>query len=95
MLGKQGWKLLTDSNALVSRIYKAKYFPMEDFFSAAKGSNPSYIWQRIRSTQRLLERGYRWRLGNGVLAGQWGVGQCLKRPVDSARGRLSGGNTLE
>ncbi|CAN0918167.1 hypothetical protein LINGRAHAP2_LOCUS30711 [Linum grandiflorum] len=44
MLGKQGWQLLTDPNALVTRIYKAKYFPEVDFLSTALGSNPSYIW---------------------------------------------------
>ncbi|CAN0839533.1 Transposon TX1 uncharacterized 149 kDa protein [Linum grandiflorum] len=43
MLGKQGWKLLNDSSALVTRVYKAKYFTKEDFLSAAAGSNPSYI----------------------------------------------------
>ncbi|CAN0888737.1 Transposon TX1 uncharacterized 149 kDa protein [Linum grandiflorum] len=71
MLGKQGWKLLTDPNALVSRIYKAKYFPKVDFLSAALGSNPSYIWRSIRSTQRLLVRGSRWRLGDGGTVQVW------------------------
>ncbi|CAN0826140.1 Putative ribonuclease H protein At1g65750 [Linum grandiflorum] len=71
MLGKQGWKLLTNLNALVSRIYKSKYFPKGDFLSAAEGSNPSYIWRSIRSTQRLLAKGYRWRLGDGVSAKVW------------------------
>ncbi|CAN0905267.1 Transposon TX1 uncharacterized 149 kDa protein [Linum grandiflorum] len=65
MLGKQGWKLLTEPEALVSRVYKAKYFPKGDFFSAAGGGNPSYIWRSIRSTQQLLKRGIRWRLGDG------------------------------
>lgn len=31
MLGKQGWKLITEPNATMSRIIKAKYFLREDF----------------------------------------------------------------
>jgi len=27
MLGKQGWKFQTEPNSLVSRIFKARYFP--------------------------------------------------------------------
>jgi len=31
MLGKQGWKLLTNQDTIVTRIYKARYFPKTDF----------------------------------------------------------------
>ncbi|CAN0906682.1 Putative ribonuclease H protein At1g65750, partial [Linum grandiflorum] len=61
-----GWKLLNDSDALVTRVYKAKYFPRGDFLSAALGGSPSYIWRSIGSTQKLLQRGIRWRLGDGA-----------------------------
>jgi len=30
MLGKQGWKLLTNQDTIVTRIYKAKYFSKTD-----------------------------------------------------------------
>ncbi|CAN0916241.1 Uncharacterized mitochondrial protein AtMg00310 [Linum grandiflorum] len=65
MLGKQGWKLLNDPTALFSRVYKAKYFPIGDFLSAALDGSPSYIWRSIQSTQAMIKRGYRWRLGDG------------------------------
>ncbi|CAN0899577.1 hypothetical protein LINGRAHAP2_LOCUS20355 [Linum grandiflorum] len=65
MLGNQGWKLLNDPTTLVSRVYKAKYFPIGGFLSAALGGSPSYIWRSIRSTQAMIKRGYRWRLGGG------------------------------
>ncbi|CAN1844657.1 Putative ribonuclease H protein At1g65750 [Linum perenne] len=72
MLGKQGWKLLADPNALVSRIYKAKYYPKGDFLSAIEGENSSYIWKSIWAAQKVIKAGYRWRLGSGKRAKVWG-----------------------
>ena len=31
MLSKQGWNLLTKTNSLVSRLFKARYFPLCSF----------------------------------------------------------------
>ncbi|CAN1846005.1 LINE-1 retrotransposable element ORF2 protein [Linum perenne] len=71
MVGKQGWKLMMDPDALVTKIFKAKYFPKEDFLSATLKSNPSFAWHSILSTQSLLHRGYRWRVGNGQRINVW------------------------
>ena len=46
MLSKQGWKLLNDPSSLVSKLYKAKYFPQSSFFKAKLGTNLSYVWSR-------------------------------------------------
>jgi len=54
MLGKQGWNLINDSNSLVTRILKVRYFPRRDFFEALLGHNPSYTWRSLYSTQSLL-----------------------------------------
>jgi hypothetical protein len=43
MLGKQGWKLLTHPDTIVTRIYKARYFPRTNFLGARLGHNPSFI----------------------------------------------------
>ncbi|CAN1752592.1 LINE-1 retrotransposable element ORF2 protein [Linum perenne] len=59
MVGKQGWKLMMDKDALVTRIFKAKYFPKKDFLSATLKNNPSFAWHSILSTQSLLRNGYR------------------------------------
>jgi len=59
MLGKQGWKLLSDSSSLLTRILKAKYFPRRDFLDATLGHNPSYTWRSLWSTQSLLTLGHR------------------------------------
>ena len=37
MLGKLGWKLIIDPNALVNRIFKAKYYTQGDFLNAKLG----------------------------------------------------------
>lgn len=60
MLGNQGWKLLTNQDTIVSRIYKAKYFPKTDFLGARQGHNPSYIWRSIFASQVIVRGGQRW-----------------------------------
>lgn len=47
MLGKQGWKLISNPEAMVSRIFKARCFPNDDFFNAKIGYNPSLVWLSI------------------------------------------------
>lgn len=34
MLGKQGWKLISNPSAMISLIFKAKYFPNGDFLNS-------------------------------------------------------------
>ncbi|XP_073318173.1 uncharacterized protein [Primulina huaijiensis] len=65
ILGKQEWKLLSDPNATICRIYKAKYYPRGDFLNANIGHNPSFAWRSILASQVVLKRGYRWRIGDG------------------------------
>lgn len=43
MLGKQGWRLCTNTDSLVSRVFKARYFADENFLTAKLGTNPSYV----------------------------------------------------
>lgn len=42
LLGKQAWKLITCPDALISKLFKARYFPYNDFFDAQFRSSPSY-----------------------------------------------------
>lgn len=55
LLGKQGWRILTNPCSLVTRIYKARYFPNDTILTATLGNNPSYIWRSIMETQILLK----------------------------------------
>lgn len=65
MLGKQGWRFMTNANSLVSRLYKARYFANSDFLNSKLGHNPSFIWRNICEAKDLLIAGVRWRIGSG------------------------------
>lgn len=43
LLGKQGWRFTSRPMSLVSRVYKACYFPKVHFLDAELGHNPSFI----------------------------------------------------
>lgn len=71
LLAKQGWKFINDPNALVTRVFKAKYFPHVDFLEANLGHNPSYYWHSVWCSQSLLKEGMRWRIGDGSRIHIW------------------------
>jgi hypothetical protein len=81
VLSKQGWKIQTDVDSLVARLFKTKYFPHTDFFGANIGTNSSYIWRSIFSAKNVVHHGTRWCIGTSAriplmgapVATKWGV----------------------
>jgi ribonuclease HI len=71
MLGKQGWHLLTNQDTILSKVFKAKYYPKEGFLDAKLGHNPSYVWRSIQASQVVVRSGLRWRVGNGANIDVW------------------------
>ena len=71
MLAKQAWRIMTNPNSLIARIYKAKYFPFGDILDAKLGSNPSYAWRSIYNSLEVIRKGVRWRVGNGKMIHIW------------------------
>ncbi|XP_060965585.1 uncharacterized protein LOC133034507 [Cannabis sativa] len=66
MLGKHGWRLLTNSSSLVVRVFQARYYPQGTFLDAELGSNPSYAWRSVFEAQEIVKLGARWRVGSGI-----------------------------
>jgi hypothetical protein len=66
MLGKQGWKFQTDTDSLVSRIFRARYFPRGSYLTASLGHNPIYVWRNILQARFIVRGGARWRIGSGA-----------------------------
>lgn len=58
MLGRQVWRILHNPDALLSRIFKAKYF--------------SDSWKSIFSAIEVVKRGTLWRIGDGKNVSVWG-----------------------
>lgn len=65
MLGKQGWRLITNPDSLLAQNLKARYYPRGSFVKARKSYKPSYFWRSILERRDLLVKGLRWRVGNG------------------------------
>ena len=65
LLGKQGWNFIHNPNTLVARLFKAKYFPQESYLSSSLGSNLSFVWRGVWSAKEVVNRGIRWRVGDG------------------------------
>lgn len=72
MLGKIGWHFVAEPQALVSRVYKAKYFPHSHFLDASLGNSPIYTWASIFEAKDLIRRGVRWKVGSGNQIRIWG-----------------------
>ncbi|XP_074370739.1 uncharacterized protein LOC141711921 [Apium graveolens] len=65
LLGKQAWRLVTRQDSMVSKVYKARYYPTGSFLTAKLGPNPSYVWRSILEAQELVRKGIARRVGNG------------------------------
>ena len=64
MLAKQVWRLIHDKESLFYWVFKAKFFPSGDIFSAQLKSGSS-AWRSILGARKVVAAGARWRIGNG------------------------------
>ncbi|XP_074298496.1 uncharacterized protein LOC141629381 [Silene latifolia] len=71
LLGKQGWRLMTEDTSLMARVLKGKYFADRDFLGAELGSNPSYTWRSIWEAKDVILLGARRRIGDGWITKVW------------------------
>lgn len=47
LLAKQGWRIMQDKSILLHKIFKARYFPWDNFLESRMWHNPSYVWKGI------------------------------------------------
>lgn len=65
LIGKQCWKFMKEPQSLLSRIYKARYFPDCHLLQAKMRTVASFIWAGLMITKDSLTNGFRWVLGDG------------------------------
>jgi len=63
MLAKQVWRFHTNPTSLISKCFKAKYYPHFDILQAPLGNNPSYAWRSIHNSIWMILKGSVGRLG--------------------------------
>jgi len=71
MLGKQGWRILTNPDILIVKIYKVRYFPRCNFLEASIGHKPSFVWRSLCNSKFILKAGSRWKIGDGTSIPVW------------------------
>lgn len=71
LLAKQGWRLITNPDSLMERIFQARYYPNGTFMEAGAGRRPSTMWSGIIKARSLLVKGMRVRIGNGYSTAIW------------------------
>lgn len=71
MLAKQIWRLYTNQQSLISKVFKAKYYPTTDVLQATIGHAPSYAWRSLHQALWVLKKGCCWKVGNGASIDIW------------------------
>ncbi|XP_048605758.1 uncharacterized protein LOC106359240 [Brassica napus] len=71
LLGKQLWRIITQPDSLLARIFKSRYFRSSDPLNAPLESRPSYAWRSIHSAQHLIKQGAKVIIGNGENTNIW------------------------
>ncbi|KAK6164048.1 hypothetical protein DH2020_000912 [Rehmannia glutinosa] len=71
LLAKQCWRLMQDENSLLAKSLKARYFPNTSCLNAPIGYNPSYAWRSIVAGRKVVLKGLRWNIGNGIKVRIW------------------------
>lgn len=71
LLAKQLWRLITQPNLLVVKLFKERYFP--DGFNPCKvafrGASP--MWRGFLGASNIIAKGSRMAIGNGENVGIW------------------------
>lgn len=70
LLAKQAWQLCT-IKPLFYNVFKARFFPNTTIMEASDTRMGSYAWKNILIGRDIIQRGLRWRVGNGEKINIW------------------------
>lgn len=71
LLGKNGWRFLTNPTSLCARVMKGRYFPDTDFLHATAPKAASATWRAIIAGREALLAGIVQRVGDGTSINPW------------------------
>ena len=71
MLGKQGWRLMTNPESLCARVLKRRYYHDGDFLTCTRKKRSSHTWRGILAGREVLTQGLIKRIGDGTSTGIW------------------------
>lgn len=60
------WKLVSYSNAIISKVFKAKYYPKGEFLGSSVEHNSNYTLHGIHTSMATVKEGIRWKLRDGT-----------------------------
>ena len=71
LLAKQAWGLLHNRSSPFSKVFKARFFPNCSIMEAKDSKGGSYAWRSILKGRNFIQRGARWRVGDGKSITIW------------------------
>jgi len=71
MLRKQGWRLKTNHDTIIAKVFKVRYFLKGNFVDVKLGHNPNYVWCSIHASQVMVRGDLKWRLGDSSQIRAW------------------------
>lgn len=71
MLGKQGWRLITNPESLCAKVLKGRYYHDSDFMQATRKRHASSTWRAIMVGREALQIGLIKRVVDGNLTEIW------------------------
>ena len=68
---KQAWGLLHNKTSLFYKVFKACFFPNCSIMEATDSRSDLYAWRNLLMGRNVLQKGARWRVGNGRTIKIW------------------------
>lgn len=65
LLGKLSWRILQDTEFLMAKTLKARYFTNSDFLSCKSGRNSSFLWKSVLCGREIVKARLCWSVGDG------------------------------